>query len=101
MRTLCSFNHTGLMKSRSRSCYEKQPLVAAMGYDPTIGGPAWAATQAGPFLAERHHGNDSRLYKDGLSADCMSLSLRRRLIDAVARVARMGRVEPQRKEDES
>jgi hypothetical protein len=26
---------------------------ASMGYDPTIGGPAWVATWAGPFLPER------------------------------------------------
>ena len=31
-----------------------------MGYDPTIGGPAWVAAQAGPFLTERHHNNASR-----------------------------------------
>ena len=31
-----------------------------MGYDPTIGGPARVATQAGPFLAERTHNIDSR-----------------------------------------
>jgi hypothetical protein len=31
-----------------------------VGNDPTIGGPAWVATWAGPFLAERSHSNDSR-----------------------------------------
>jgi hypothetical protein len=39
-----------------------------MGCDPTIGGPAQAATWAGPFLMERSHCNDSRSYKDGLSS---------------------------------
>jgi hypothetical protein len=41
------------MKSRSRSCYDKQPETAAMGRDPTIGGRAWVATWARPFLTER------------------------------------------------
>jgi len=39
-----------------------------MGCDPTIGDPARVAAWAGSFLAERPHSNDSRLYKDGLSA---------------------------------
>jgi len=56
------------MKSRSRSCYQWQPVSTAMGYDPTIGGPARAAAQAGPYLAERSHCSDSRSYKDGLSS---------------------------------
>jgi len=40
------------MKNRPRSCYEAA-LEAAGGHDPTIGGPAWAATRAGPFLTEQ------------------------------------------------
>ena len=31
-----------------------------MGNDPTTGGPAWVATQAGPFPAEPPHDTDSR-----------------------------------------
>jgi hypothetical protein len=38
-----------------------------MGHDPTIGGPAWVATQAGPFLTKHRQNTDSRSYKDGLS----------------------------------
>jgi hypothetical protein len=33
---------------------------ASMGYDPTIGGPARAATRVGPFLTERSHRKDLR-----------------------------------------
>ena len=57
MRTRSSFNHAGQMKNRSRSCYEEQPLQAAVGIDPTTGGPAWVAAQVGPFLAERRPHN--------------------------------------------
>ncbi|HWX85385.1 MAG TPA: hypothetical protein VNZ48_17460 [Xanthobacteraceae bacterium] len=39
-----------------------------MGHDPTIGSPAWVATQAGPFLTKHRQNTDSRSYKDGLSA---------------------------------
>jgi len=31
-----------------------------VGNDPPIGGPAWVASQAGPFLAERAHNTDLR-----------------------------------------
>jgi hypothetical protein len=31
-----------------------------MGDDPTIGGPVWVATQAGPFLTERSHHSGAR-----------------------------------------
>jgi hypothetical protein len=30
-------------------------LQAAVGIDPTIGGPTWVAIQAGPFLADGSH----------------------------------------------
>jgi hypothetical protein len=59
MRTHGSFNHPGLMKSRSRSCYDDQPNAAVAGHDPTIGGPIRVATRVGPFLMERR--NRSRL----------------------------------------
>jgi hypothetical protein len=35
-------------------------LKAEVDYDPTIGGPAQAATRAGPFLTERSQCNASR-----------------------------------------
>jgi len=38
-----------------------------MGHDPTIGSPAWVATQAGLFLTKHRQNTDSRSYKDGLS----------------------------------
>jgi hypothetical protein len=38
-----------------------------MGCDPTIGDPAWVATQAGSFLSERSNDMPASSYKDGLS----------------------------------
>src|SRR5260370_35600528 len=35
----------------------RQPETAAVGNDPTIGGPTRVATRAGPFLAERSKSN--------------------------------------------
>ena len=40
---------------------------ASLGHDPTIGGPAWVATQAGPFLTESSQSNDACPYKVGSS----------------------------------
>src|SRR5262249_9729571 len=37
-------------------------LTALVGNDPTIGGPAWVATQAGPFLAGLPPQTDSRSF---------------------------------------
>ena len=41
------------MKCRSRSCYVRQPLRLRWASIRSIGGPARAATRAGPFLTER------------------------------------------------
>src|SRR5579862_6184284 len=64
-RTLGSFNHTGQTKSRSRSRYKNQPSWAAVGNDPTIGGPVQVAAWTGPFLSEPSHNTDSSFYKGG------------------------------------
>src|SRR6516164_793522 len=53
MRTHGSFNHPGPMKSRPRSCYKREPTRLRLGAIRRSGGPAWAATRAGPFLTER------------------------------------------------
>src|SRR5690349_7087219 len=53
MRTLGSFNHTGPMKKPIAILLQTSALTAAMGCDPTIGGPARVAARAGPFLSER------------------------------------------------
>jgi len=58
MRTLGSINHSGLDEEPIAILLRRTANCASVGYDPTTGGPAWAATQAGPFLAERS--NDSR-----------------------------------------
>jgi hypothetical protein len=52
MRTLGSFNHSGLDEEPIAILLRRTANCASMGHDPTIGGPAWAATQAGPFLTE-------------------------------------------------
>jgi hypothetical protein len=52
MRTLGSFNHSGLDEEPIAILLRRTANCASMGHDPTIGGPAWAATQAGPFLPE-------------------------------------------------
>jgi hypothetical protein len=52
MRTLGSFNHSGLDEEPIAILLRRTANGASMGYDPTIGGPARAATRAGPFLAE-------------------------------------------------
>lgn len=52
MRTLGSFNHSGLDEEPIAILLRRTANCASMGYDPTIGGPAWVATRAGPFLAE-------------------------------------------------
>jgi hypothetical protein len=53
MRTLGSFNHSGLDEEPIAILLRRTANCASMGYDPTIGGPARAAARAGPFLAER------------------------------------------------
>jgi hypothetical protein len=58
MRTLGSINHTGLDEEPIAILLRRTAQCASMGYDPTIGGPAWAAAWAGPFLAE--HTDHSR-----------------------------------------
>jgi hypothetical protein len=51
MRTLGSFNHPGPDEEPIVILLRSTARKAVMGYDPTIGGPAWVATQAGPFLS--------------------------------------------------
>jgi hypothetical protein len=58
MRTLGSFNHSGLDEEPIAILLRRTANCASMGYDPTIGGPAWAATWAGPFLPERSNYSD-------------------------------------------
>ena len=60
MRTLGSFNHPGPMKKPIAILLRTSALTAAVGYDPTIGGPARVATRAGLFLSERSQSNLSR-----------------------------------------
>ena len=56
MRTHGSVNHPGPDEEPIGDLATKAALVAPVGSDPNpIGGPAWAATQAGPFLSERPH----------------------------------------------
>src|SRR3982074_1914070 len=43
MRTLGSFNHTGLDEEPIAISLRRTAQCASMGYDPTIGGPAWEA----------------------------------------------------------
>jgi hypothetical protein len=60
MRTHGSFNHPGPMKKPIAILLRQAALKAEVDYDPTIGGPAQAATWAGPFLTERSQCNASR-----------------------------------------
>jgi len=67
MRTLGSINHPGPDEEPIAILLRTAVLYAAMGYDPTTGGPARRAIRAGPFLTERIHYTGPRSYKDGLS----------------------------------
>jgi len=60
MRTLGSFNHTGLDEEPIVIWLRSSAQWASMGYDPTIGGPVRAATQTGPFLVEHSDSIRSR-----------------------------------------
>src|SRR5262249_30047892 len=53
MRTHGSFNHPGPDEEPTAILLLSAALAASVGHDPTIGGPAPAATPAGPFLPER------------------------------------------------
>src|SRR6185312_5476439 len=55
MRTLGSINHPGPDEEPIAILLRTAVLYAAMGYDPTTGGPARRAIRAGPFLTERIH----------------------------------------------
>ena len=60
MRTLGSFNHTGLDEEPIAILLRRTAKCASMGYDPTIGGPVRVASQAGPFLAEHTDHSSAR-----------------------------------------
>jgi len=53
MRTLGSFNHSGLDEEPIAILLRRTANCASMGHDPTIGGPIRVATRVGPFLAEQ------------------------------------------------
>src|ERR1700733_15523609 len=69
MRTLSSFNHSGLDEEPTGDLATKSsPSRLRWVTIRPVGDPAWAAARAGSFLSERSQCNDSRSYKDGLSS---------------------------------
>src|ERR1700733_5139776 len=69
MRTLGSFNHSGLDEEPTGDLATKSsPSRLRWVTIRPVGDPARAAARAGSFLSERSQCNDSCSYKDGLSS---------------------------------
>src|ERR1700733_5324636 len=68
MRTLSSFNHSGLDEEPTGDLATKSsPSRLRWVTIRPVGDPARAAARAGSFLSQRSQCNDSCSYKDGLS----------------------------------